>query len=211
MTVRVHDAKVLLADGRCAETKSRSATLPHRRQMSAIRSTAPSSGNSWTWRPDARSQATSPARSSTRQDALVAWSAVPVVPLVTTRRLSPPQRKVGNHSSASSTSRPRGSHKGVGHARVGGQRHHVDGWLPSVREPTPAQGPAGSSSPAVIQPSVQQPGHAWHDHPGHQRHGHQRGDRQPDNLRQAADQRCRGDHDQGDQGKIVTQVTRAIL
>jgi len=57
-------------------------------------STVPSSGRSWTWTPLAWSQATSPARSSTRQDALVACSWVPVVLWVTTRRLSPPQAKV---------------------------------------------------------------------------------------------------------------------
>src|SRR4029450_6517651 len=75
--------------------------------MSATPSTVPSSGRSWSWTPRARSQATSPTRSSTRQAALVTASAVPVVLLVTTNRLSPPQPKVRNPSSASSSGRPR--------------------------------------------------------------------------------------------------------
>src|SRR5215471_392401 len=74
--------------------------------MSAMPSTVPSSGKSWISTPCARSSATSLAMSATRQEALAASSAVPVVLLVTISRLLPPHLKVRNCSSSSSTSSP---------------------------------------------------------------------------------------------------------
>src|SRR5262249_36762021 len=56
--------------------------------------------------PGARGPAPGAGMSSPRQQALVAVSAVPVVLWVTTSRLPPPQPKVRNCSSSSSTSSP---------------------------------------------------------------------------------------------------------